>query len=187
MRLVCIFGISGVGKTTLIGQFVHAHAHWQVLSAGQILSQLSGRDPQALRRSARAMVERNQFSLADEILRRRSAEPQINWLLDAHSVIDNGHELIPVPVTVISRINPDRLVFLFDEAAGIKIRRASDEQRDRPVFSQKRIEEEQRLAWQTCFDYARELRLKLYQTNVNDYPSFASTIVDESPTVRSAL
>jgi adenylate kinase len=187
MSLVCVFGISGVGKTTRIGQFVWEHRDWRALSAGEVLAQLSGQNREALRTSDRAAIEGNQTSLAEEIRRRCLAEPHVNWLLDAHSVIDNGRELVPVPVVTISRIAPHRLVFLFDEAAEIHQRRAMDDQRERPLPGVRRMAEEQSLAWQTCVGYARELKLELYRVNIDDPSAFARAILATSQMIRSTV
>ena len=187
MPLVCVFGVSGVGKTTLIRQFVRAHADWRALSAAEVLSQLSGQNREALRTSDRPVIESNQITLADEIRKRRLAEPSIRWLLDAHSVIDNGRELVPVPVAIISRLDPDRLVFLFDEAAEIHRRRLSDDQRSRPLPSIPRMAAEQALAWRTCVAYVQELDIELHRVNVNDSPACAKAVLGTPSMTRSTL
>jgi adenylate kinase len=187
MSLVCVFGVSGVGKTTRISQFVQEHSDWRALSAGEVLAQLSGQKPDALRMSDRPLIESNQISLAEEIRRRCLAAPDISWLLDAHSVIDNGRELVPVPVVTISRIDPDRLVFLFDQAADIHQRRAMDDQRERPLPGVSRMAEEQSLAWRTCVGYAQELKLELHRVNVNDPTGFATAVLATSPMRRSTV
>ena len=185
MPLVCVFGVSGVGKTTLIRQFMREHRDWRALSAAEVLSQLSGRDREALRTSDRPVIESNQVSLADEIRNRCLAEPSVRWLLDAHSVINNGRELVPVPVAIISRINPERLVFLFDEAAEIHQRRVSDDVRERPLPGLARMVDEQSFAWQTCVGYAQELHLEAHRVNVNDPSAFAKAVLGTSTTTRS--
>jgi adenylate kinase len=180
MPLVCVFGVSGVGKTTLIGQFVQNHKNWRVMSAAELLAQLLGQERDALRRLNRPEIESNQVLLAEEISRHYLAEADANWLLDAHSVINNGRELIPVPVSVVARINPGRLLFLFDEAADIGRRRTSDNHRARPRLGSLRIAEEQRVAWLSCIDYAQELNIGLYRVDVNDPRAFADAVLGAS-------
>lgn len=175
-RLIAVFGISGVGKTTLIERFIRDHKTWQALSAGAMLSGITHRDPLELRVSDRSLVESNQLFLADAIHRHRTATPEINWLLDAHSVIDNDRELITVPSQAIARINPDALIFLFDDAAHIRARRAADQQRQRPLSSVDRVEEEQGLALRTCLLYATELNLEMCRISANDWPGFDAAI-----------
>ncbi len=172
-HFVCVFGISGVGKTTLIRQFMSRHPDWHALSAGGLLGGLSHMAPTSLRLAERPVIEENQFAIAEAVQRHRRANPGSKWMLDAHSTIDNDRELVIVPTEVIARIDPDRLIFVFDDAAVIHLRRTSDSHRLRPITSLDRIEEEQRLALDTCVVYARELKLDLHRVRSNNLADFA--------------
>ena len=149
-RLVCVFGISGVGKTTLIRQFVSARPSWRALSAGGLLGDMTKTAPIDLRIAERHVIEENQFSVADVVQRYRRVSPLTKWLLDAHSTIDNDREFIIVPTEVVVRICPDGLIFVFDDAAPIRERRASDSDRRRPIRSLHQIEQEQKVAFDAC-------------------------------------
>jgi adenylate kinase len=183
--LVAVFGISGVGKTTLIDKFVRNHKTWQALSASNLLARLTNRNPHELRVSDRSLVETNQLFLAEAIHRQRTAAPETNWLLDAHSTIDNDRELVTVPCKAIALIDPDSLIFVFDDAAQIRARRAADRQRQRPLPPIDRIEEEQALALQTCLLYSVELKLDLYRISANDAQGFSSAIAKTMTRKRS--
>jgi adenylate kinase len=175
-RLVCVFGISGIGKTTLIQEFVRQHKDWHALSAGELLAQLSSRGANELRAADRSTVERNQALLANAIHEVRILHPDRNWLLDAHAVIDNDRELILVPVHVIERIHPDLMIFLHADAWKIHRRRMDDPNRVRPLPIPERIEEEQALAWQTCLQYSTVLKIDLLRVSAADAARFEQAI-----------
>jgi adenylate kinase len=171
-RLVCVFGISGVGKTTLIRQFISVHSDWRALSAGELLGDLTDTAPKDLRIAERHVIEGNQFSIAEAVQRYRRVNAATKYILDAHSVIDNGREFVIVPTEVIARLGPDSLIFVFDDAALIRLRRASDRHRLRPIKSLDQIEEEQRLAFDVCLEYARELELDLCRIRSENLADF---------------
>jgi adenylate kinase len=175
-RLVCVFGIPGVGKTTLIRQFTQEHRNWQALSASSLLARLVHQLPSHLRLADRTSVERNQFRIAQAIEQCRLESPGEKWLLDAHSMIDNDDEWIAVPTAVIGRIRPDSLIFLFDDAAHIERRRSAEPHKRRPRYSVHRIEEEQALALRNCLVYSSELKLDLHQISATDPAEFAATV-----------
>jgi adenylate kinase len=174
--IVCVFGISGVGKTTLIQQYVIGHEHWRALSASELLTRLSGRDSSAHRLSERTVLERNQFWLADAIYRELILCPGEKWLLDVHSVLDNDRELVPVPASAIRRLHPDQLIFLFDGAEQIWRRRWGDTGRKRPLPSVDRIDQEQNLALETCLEYSAALELELYRVQADDFAAFSAVV-----------
>jgi adenylate kinase len=177
-RLVAVFGISGVGKTTLISHFVREHQGWRVLSASGLLAQMTQIDSDELRRYDRANIETNQFSLASAIQQKRATAPELNWLLDAHSVIDNDQELIAVPTQVIKQINPDSLIFVQDDPEKILRRRISDRDRRRALPSSARVEEEQTLALQTCLAYSSDLKIILHRIMATDATTFAKRLLE---------
>jgi adenylate kinase len=185
-RLLAVFGVSGVGKTTLITQFVREHKDWQALSASKLLAQLTHLASDKLRVSDRPRIENNQFLLAEAIHQhRRISKRETDWLLDAHSLIDNNREFVPVPTAAIALINPDSLIFVFDSAQQIRERRAADRQRQRPLLSIERIDEEQELAFQTCLQYSTELKLELCRVASNDSAAFAAAIAKTTIGTRS--
>lgn len=175
-RLVCVFGIPGVGKTTLIRQFIQEHHHWQALSASGLLARLAHQLPSHLRLADRPSVEKNQFRIAQAVEQCRRESPDENWLLDAHSVIDNDDEWIGVPAPIIDRIQPDSLIFVFDDAAHIERRRGAEPHKRRPQYSVHRIEQEQALALRNCLVYSIELKLDLHQISATDLAGFAAAV-----------
>jgi len=184
-RLIAVFGISGVGKTTLIDRFIRTHRNWQPLSASSLLVKLTGQDSHELRALDRQRIECNQSALIEAVCRQRTAEPGSNWLLDAHSVIDNGSEWVIVPLQVIAHINLDGLIFVHDDPLKILARRAADPQRLRPLSSLKRVEEEQTVAVQTCEMYSTQLRLRLHRIEADDFLEFSETIARTKAGARS--
>jgi adenylate kinase len=184
-RMVCVFGISGVGKTNLIEGFLREHRTWRGLSASRLLVDLTSKGLDELRASDRPVIESNQDLLADAIHHYRVSNPEVDWLLDAHSIVDNERELVPVPLRVIARINPNGILFVFDDADQILRRRTEDPIRRRPLFDTSRIQREQSLALQICLRYADDLRLDLRQVRATNSSGFESAVLNT--TNRSAL
>jgi ABC-type lipoprotein export system ATPase subunit len=66
-ELVCVFGISGVGKTTLIKLYVATHGTWHRLQASDLLARHAQAEPDQLRIAPRPVIEENQYLLANLI------------------------------------------------------------------------------------------------------------------------
>lgn len=180
-QFICVFGLSGVGKTTLISEFVREHSSWRSLSASSLLREISNQHPEHLRTLSRSEIKLNQLLLAMTVRKRRAlVGPSVDWLLDAHSVINNDCELVPVPVEVIAELSPDLLVFIYGTPELILRRRTSDPHRHRPLLSIQQIAEEQKLAFETCLRYSIELQIRLHKVDVNDRAGFTAVLTNKN-------
>jgi adenylate kinase len=171
-----VFGISGVGKSTIIEQFARGNSNWRVLNVSKLLSESEQLESEQLRTSSRKRIEENQFELAELVRALRIQEPNKNWLLDAHSVIDNDSELVSVPVDAVVRLAPTDLVFIFDEPIQIQLRRRGDQFRRRPKRSIEQIAEEQDLARRNSLLYSHALGLTLREVCAGDLDGLATIL-----------
>lgn len=180
-QLACVFGVSGVGKTTLISQFVREHSSWHALSASNLLSGVTNQRAERLRLLDRAEIEANQLLLVEAIQRRRRLSGEAaNWLLDAHSVINNDRELVQVPTEIVARLGPSLLIFTYANASQILTQRASDPRRGRAPASIEQIESEQELALLVCRQYSQELQIRLHQISADDPVGFDAALTQKN-------
>jgi adenylate kinase len=174
--LACVFGVSGVGKSELISRFVEGHRDWRRLGASELLEGLNEENREALRTSPREKIVANQYRAADLILEKRAQNPSFNFILDAHSIIDNDRELVPVPTSAVSAMEPSMLVFVFDDPAKILSRRESDASRIRAFRTISEIALEQGAALESAKRFSSELALDLSCIRSGDLESLEAAL-----------
>ena len=178
-KVVAVFGISGVGKTFLISRFVDKQPAFQHLQAGELIRdtiRTQPVSPEALRTAIVERVLKNQELLVAAFARFREANPLTHVVFDGHSVIDNDSCLLDIPVHVMRRLNPDRLVFIQDLPEKILRRRAADSSRIRPIRSSDELGRHQDRAWRVCQGYAQTLSLPLDLVPADDLARLSQSI-----------
>lgn len=163
-KVIAVFGISGVGKTFLVSRFVADQQAFQHLQAGELIRdaiRMTPGSPESLRTAAVERVLNNQEFLVSAFARFREENPLTHVIFDGHSVIDNDSCLLDIPVDVVRRLDPDRLVFIQDSPEKILQRRAADDSRVRPIRSSDELGRHQDRAWMVCQEYAQTLSLPL--------------------------
>jgi adenylate kinase len=177
VRVIGVFGLSGVGKSWLISRFVSANpvAHVQ---ASQLLREakaaISGSvtTSEALRIGA---VLDNQALLV-RAFSAKIADAVQPIIFDGHCVVDNGSQLLEIPVEVIAALSVSGLIFVQSQPAAIVEQRLKDITRTRPARSVEEIEFHQNRAMSVCAEYAKHLRLDLHVVHAGDEGSFASVV-----------
>jgi adenylate kinase len=175
-RLVCVFGVSGVGKSTMLRDYVASHPGWMHLIAGDVLSAMMRQDSEALRTSGTEDIQANQRLLVERILEICARHPDKRVLLDAHCVIDNGAGFVKVPVAAIEDLPPDLLVCVWDEAARIQVRRACATDRIRPERTVAQLDNYQKTVVETCEEYGEELDIELVKVRAGDGAGLADVL-----------
>ena len=97
-------------------------------------------------------------------------------IFDGHCVVDDGKQLVEIPVEVIAALSVSGLIFVQREPTAIVERRLKDITRTRPVRSVEEIELHQNQAMLVCEGYAKHLRLDLHVVPAGDEGSFASVV-----------
>lgn len=129
---ILVFGVSGVGKTTACLDYAGRHPGIHFVSASTLLREAKAATSEELRTAGREQIIDNQSLLLTAFERYRRERDGQTILLDAHAVIDNDHTFVTVPTSVISALQPSRLVLL--EALPIEIAaRRSGDKRQRPL------------------------------------------------------
>ena len=180
-RVIAVFGLSGVGKSTTLQRVVaESGGLAAVVNAGTLIGRrtLSNRLGETLRLLPAERIQHNQEILIEELARERTTVGAQVLLLDGHCVIDNGDQLVPIPIEIIERLDLAALVFLQEGAEKIRARRLSDEKRTRPDLSSTELDKQQRHALDVCSGYASELGLPISIVNSGQWQSVAR-VVDE--------
>lgn len=175
-RLVCVFGVSGVGKSTLLRDYVASHPNWMHINAGDVLSAITSRSSEVLRTSEKEDIQGNQRVLVERILEICARHRDKSVLLDAHCVVDSGRDLIKVPVSAIEDLDPDLLVCVWDEPASIQVRRSAATDRVRPERTVAQLNGYQKMVMETCEEYRQDLGIELIKVRAGDGAGLADSL-----------
>jgi adenylate kinase len=174
-HVIAVFGISGVGKSTLITEAlknVPDSAHLQasdLIKSGLADQTMSS---EMLRRSSSAKVRSNQDIMLEGFWRRVQAQPCRRIVFDGHLLIDTDDELVRIPQEVIAGLRPSLMVHVEDDIAKIAARRAQDSQRRRPARSEETLQGHQRLSRNLCETYASALGCEMLICRPDEVVSF---------------
>jgi len=162
-----VFGVAGVGKTTACEAFANKHPEFLYYRASALLSAARGISTEALRTSKSHEIERNQELLVKQLEARRRKHPARPFLIDAHAVIDNDHQLVRVPVEIVASMKPTGMILLEATPETIVARRRRDP-RTRPQRAVEAIAREIATERETVLSYVAELDLPLEVGLVTD-------------------
>lgn len=146
-RRVALLGLSGVGKSTLIGRVaVHTPLlHLQASSLIKAEQQHRTQAPDSSETLRTGPVLENQALMiaAFERLTRTTILPVV---FDGHSLIDSRDGLLEIPSTVFAALSLDAIAFLAADPANIFERRRLDAGRERPARDLVTLAQHQSLA-----------------------------------------
>lgn len=166
-----VFGISGVGKTSLIARAVKRHHTYFHVQASELIK-AGLEDPtlssDLLQKLGRDKIIDNQSILVRMFENVKKSNPDKLVVLDAHSVIDTGDQIILIPVAIICDLQLDHLIFMRDLPDRIVSRREQDRRRARPKRTISQIASLQDQALDLCQEYASQLRLPLNVVSAED-------------------
>jgi len=152
----------------MLDKFVAKYPNWLLLVASDILAEVTQQDLESLRTGTRARIEKNQQLAVRKIDSIRKTHSKSDIVLDAHCVIDNGDELVRVPLAAIQELKPTSLVCIWDEAERIHDKRRLDRVRVRPERTVHQLKLYQRAVIETCEDYRTRLGLELACVRAGD-------------------
>jgi adenylate kinase len=124
VRVVAVFGLSGVGKSWLISRFASANPVVHV-QAGQLLGEAKA----AISGNVATYEELRIGTVLDnQALLIRAFSEIISdavqpIIFDEHCVVDNGDQLVEIPVEVIAALSASGIVFVKSQPGGIVERR----------------------------------------------------------------
>jgi adenylate kinase len=182
--ITIIIGLSGVGKTYLISKLLNHSSSYIHFSAGDLIrTRLANPDRDILRISNADNILENQRlfieQLAEELVALKESAPV---LLDAHVIVDNDSEVIPIPIGVFKELFPKRLIFLSDTPPNILQRREIDKSRNRPIRTIEEITVHQEKSRALVINYGQELRIPFIeikrQIHKNNFSGELAEVLD---------
>lgn len=174
-NVITVFGISGVGKSTLIGGAIKDHPAYAHIQAGTLIKRALKDIPRdKLRLADPETIIKNQSLLIEEFWRDVQEYSYSCVIFDGHSIIDTGETLIEVPADIIAALKPCKIIFVYDDPQHIHSRRKSDETRKRSDASIEQIEEEQDRAMKQAERYATVLDVPFVNIKSGDLQALKS-------------
>lgn len=160
MDNIAVFGISGVGKSTLIEGFIGKNPDWAHLQAGTLIkSELKNVDHDHLRLKDNEVIIENQNLMIDAFWREIEAGEYSKIIFDGHSIIDTGSEILKIPLDVIKVLKFSKIIFINVDENIILDRRNKDQTRKRPILEEKELIVHQSIALEQAQYYSQELSL----------------------------
>lgn len=156
---ILVFGVSGVGKTTACADFAARYPRVAHFSASDLLRSATGKSSESLRTGSGDQIRANQKLVASELRRRVVGRAIDVVLVDAHSVIDNGKDLVRVPLATIESLNPAALVLLEAPAKVVKARRRNQGCHALANQSLARISAQLKATRESVLEYSQALNL----------------------------
>jgi len=162
-QTVLVFGLPGVGKTTLISNVLDCAHDCVRLSGGSLIQgELSEEDRDDLRKLSKGEVLSNQELLVFNFKKKKEKLAYKHILFDGHCVIKNGDQLVEISVEVMRRLEPDMIIFLDEDSETIVERRKNDNNRpDREQETLADINKNRGLQLSICKKYVEELNIPL--------------------------
>ncbi len=176
VKTVLIFGVSGVGKSTLISNFVSSHKEWSHLQAGTLLKESLKFDRDELRLVSGGEIRSNQDVLVHSFRQKIESDNLTHVLFDGHSVINNGTSIVKIPLEVIKAFEASAIIFIEASPEEIIIRREKDKTRKRAILSAEDIRDEQAIALIYSGETAESLGIAFYKINSGEAPEFEKII-----------
>lgn len=157
-RRVALLGLSGVGKSTLIGRLnerrlvLHLQAS-ALIKAEQAHRKQRSEDSESLRLGA--VVDNQALMVA--AFRRVAADATLPIVFDGHSVIDGRDGLVEIPSSVFAELEVDTIFYLSANPDVIAARRVADSARDRPARNAETLAKHQRVAYNAARRLASQI------------------------------
>jgi adenylate kinase len=176
-NVIAVFGISGVGKSTLIEGFIKDHPEYTHIQAGTLIRQALKNVPRdKLRIADTDTIIKNQYLLIDEFWKEVKEHSYSSIIFDGHSIIDTDTTVVEVPADIIKSLKPCKIIFIEDDPQQITNRRTQDTSRNRPDLSADNVKDHQEKARNQAVIYASQIGIPFFQIQSGQLSAFAHCI-----------
>lgn len=180
-KRIAILGLSGVGKSTLIGRLreivplLHLQAS-DLIKAEQAYRSQTPDSSESLRKGA--VIDNQTLMIA--AFQREAAATDLPVIFDGHSVIDGRDGLIEIPSSVFGELGLDEIYFLAAEPSVIAERRRVDTDRTRPYRDVATLQQHQEIASEAARRIAREIGCPYIHISDDGIDHFRDFIIQAS-------
>ena len=162
-KIFFVTGLSGIGKTTLIQDFIASTPHWKRVSGGDLLLQGTHASRDSLKN----------VSLEDKLHQQNVIVTRFNGFLDLNqeNILFDGHvtmhvsdgNLFITPYEVLKNLHVTAVVVITGQPQTIFLRRKNDSLRLREIEDVETIQHRQNLTLTICRDYASQLNIPMLE------------------------
>jgi adenylate kinase len=175
--LTFVVGVSGVGKTQMIKRFVAEHQQYIHLEASKLIKQaINAQTSEQLRLLPREQILNNQYSLIQELAKYKQQHHRI--ILDGHLLINNGQEVVPVPLDIVKKIAPYNIILIQGDSRDIFLHCIKDCKKKRSEKKIFEINREQQYTKKIATNYSIKLGIKFNTIHFSDYTEFKKLLED---------
>lgn len=177
IRHIALLGISGVGKSTLIGRLGERlpvlHLQASALIKAEQAYRAQHPDSSEMLRTG-AVIDNQELMIAAFL--RETFGSEIPVVFDGHSIIDGREGLIEIPAGVFAALNLDAICFLSADPEEIAERRRMDVHRPRPTRDAATLTEHQRIAREAAQRIAATLGCPFAEISSNELEELVETL-----------
>jgi adenylate kinase len=174
MRII-VLGISGVGKTTACREYVVHNPEFLHLTASELIRNATGVTLQELMTADAMEIMRNQLVLQKALQTELQKRQATKVIIDGQCVLDNGREIVILPVDLVAPLRPTGFILLEDEPAKVLQRRLNDS-RERPLRTAEELSAQMEMNRVAVRGYATTLMVPLVVTNAGHNFSLEGSI-----------
>ena len=177
-KIILVFGLSGVGKSTLVHKVLENRNDFERVSGGSLIDcnkKTENRDE--LRVLPSDEILDNQKQLIKNFAKVKTELGHKHIIFDGHCIIKNGPSITEVPTDIIKKLFPNIIVFVEATAKEIIERRKNDSSRpNREIETTAQINENICLQKNICSKYSSELGVPLEFLNTAEPGKFAKIL-----------
>jgi len=176
-KLVFVIGLSGVGKTHIISNFIKNHNNFLHLKASSLIKQgLLTQDSEKIRKVSDKEIKYNQGILVKKLDEYKINNKKI--ILDGHIIIDNEEKITPIPLEIIKRISPKIIILVQAPPEQILSHIDNDKSRIRPQRSINQVKENQDLQEKIAKEYCSTLNINLERVDCKNNNIFENLVIN---------
>lgn len=176
--LTFVVGVSGVGKTQMIRRFVAEHDEYIHIEASKLIKQaINTQTSEQLRLLPKEQILKNQYLLLQELTKYKQKYRRI--ILDGHLLINNDQETIPIPLDIVKKFLPHKIILIQGNSYDIYLHRINDTDKKHPQQTTTEIDQDQQFLKYISIQYCRELNINFYTLHYSENKKFNDLLQQE--------